>query len=157
MPATPINERRTHPQKRSDFAVLRPAPAEGPDNVDRLLHAMIGRFTQGISPNGLALAWVDWSMHLALSPGKWNRLLEKAWTKDLRWLGYAIHSALGMPVEPCIEPLPQDRRQRTARHLRADGDGRRHARHHPPTSRRESTSHALPRAPPGNSSRRWLW
>jgi polyhydroxyalkanoate synthase len=113
MRATPINERRVHPQLRSDFAVLHTEPVEGPDNVDRLLHAMIGRFTQGISPNGLALAWVDWSMHLALSPGKLHRLVEKAWTKDLRWLNYAIHSALGMAVEPCIEPLPQDRRFRS--------------------------------------------
>jgi polyhydroxyalkanoate synthase len=113
MRSTLTNERRIDPQRRSDCAVLRPEPAEPPDTVDRLLHAMLGRYTQGISPNGLALAWCDWSMHLALSPGKWHRLAEKAWTKDLRWLGYATRSALGMPVEPCIEPLPQDRRFRS--------------------------------------------
>jgi polyhydroxyalkanoate synthase len=113
MQSMPINERRTQAQRRNDFAVLRPETAEPPDNVDRLLHAMIGRWTQGISPNGLALAWVDWCMHLALSPGKLNRLVEKAWTKDLRWLNYAIHSTLGMQVDPCIEPLPQDRRFRS--------------------------------------------
>lgn len=113
MSSTLINERRTHAQRRSDFAVLRPEPPEPPDNVDRLLHAMMGRYTQGISPNGLALAWLDWSMHLALSPAKWHRLLEKAWTKDLRWLNYATHSTLGMAVAPCIAPLPQDRRFRS--------------------------------------------
>ncbi|MES2015506.1 MAG: alpha/beta fold hydrolase [Pseudomonadota bacterium] len=104
-----VNEREMA-QRRHDLAVLRPESIEGPDNVDRLLHALMGRFTQGISPTSLALAWCDWSMHLALSPSKLQRLMEKALNKDLRWLGYAIHSAAGLPAEPCIAPLPQDRR-----------------------------------------------
>ncbi|MES2317146.1 MAG: alpha/beta fold hydrolase [Pseudomonadota bacterium] len=113
MQASTIHETRQLSKRRSDLAVLRPAPDEGPDNADRLLHAMMGRFTQGISPTSLALAWCDWSMHLALSPAKWNRLVEKALTKDLRWLHFATCSALGIAVEPCIEPLPQDRRFRS--------------------------------------------
>ncbi len=112
MQAMQTVERRMVSQRRRDLKILQPEPSEGPDNVDRMLHAMISSVTQGMSPTGLALAWCDWSMHLALSPGKWQRLLEKAWTKDLRWLGFATRSALGMPAEPCIEPLPQDRRFR---------------------------------------------
>ncbi|SHG74227.1 alpha/beta hydrolase [Massilia sp. CF038] len=110
MPAAVTPERRHNLQKRHDPAVLRPAPADAPDNVDRRLHAIIGKFTQGIAPTSLALAWLDWAMHLALSPGKWQQLLEKACTKDLRWLDYAMRSTLGLRATPCVTPLPQDRR-----------------------------------------------
>jgi len=113
MDAMQINERRSQQQRRKDLALLHPEPPEAPDTADRLLHAIMGRYTQGISPTSLALAWCDWSMHLALSPGKWQRLVEKAVNKDLRWLGYASASALGLPATPCIEPLPQDRRFRS--------------------------------------------
>lgn len=85
---------------------------EAPSDFDRMLHASIARFTQGVSPTSLALAWADWSMHLATSPAKWQRLLQKAWTKDLRWLDYATRTALGLSDAPCIDPLPQDRRFR---------------------------------------------
>ncbi|UUZ48887.1 poly-beta-hydroxybutyrate polymerase N-terminal domain-containing protein [Massilia sp. B-10] len=57
--------------------MLHPGAPEPPNTVDRLLHAMIARFTQGISPTSLALAWCDWTMHLTLSPGKWHELAEK--------------------------------------------------------------------------------
>ena len=104
-------DRRKDLQKRTDFAVLYHEPPEPPTNIDRMLHAMMGQFTQGISPTSLALAWLDWGMHLAQSPGKWGLLVEKAINKDLRWLGYAARAALGN-TEPVIEPLPQDRRFR---------------------------------------------
>ncbi|WP_426207801.1 PHA/PHB synthase family protein [Massilia sp. TWP1-3-3] len=104
-------DRRKDLQKRTDFAVLYHEPPEPPTNIDRMLHAMMGQFTQGISPTSLALAWLDWGMHLAQSPGKWGLLVEKAINKDLRWLGYAACAALG-DTEPVIEPLPQDRRFR---------------------------------------------
>lgn len=107
------NERRQDLQKRSDFAALHAEPAEPPNNIDRMLHAMMSQFTQGLSPTSLALAMFDWSMHLALSPGKWSELVEKAWTKDFRWLDYAARSTLGLSAPPCIEPLPQDRRWRS--------------------------------------------
>ncbi len=87
-----------------------PPDIEPPSNADRLLHAMIGELTQGLSPASLALAWIDWGMHLALSPAKWQQLVEKAWRKDLRWLDYTARSAFGLPAAPPVEPLPQDRR-----------------------------------------------
>ncbi|MES2323666.1 MAG: alpha/beta fold hydrolase [Pseudomonadota bacterium] len=106
-------ERRRDLQKRSDFPMLHAAEAEVPNDLDRMLHAMMGQFTQGISPTSLALAWCDWTMHLSQSPGKWQELVHKAWKKDVRWLANAVRSALGMPAEPCIAPLPQDRRFRS--------------------------------------------
>ena len=90
-------------------AVGASADIEGPTQVDRLLHAALGRLTGGISPAALALAWTDWALHLAQSPGKWGRLAEKAARKTRRFGDYAARSVAGAPA-PCIEPLPQDHR-----------------------------------------------
>jgi polyhydroxyalkanoate synthase len=96
-----------------DVVALHRTVPEPPSEADRLLHAMVGHATQGISPTALALAGFDWSMHLAQSPAKWQQLLEKAWKKDMRWYAYATRTLLGMRSAPCIEPLPQDRRFRS--------------------------------------------
>jgi polyhydroxyalkanoate synthase len=77
--------------------------------TDRMLHAALGRMTSGISPSALALAWTDWTLHLAQSPGKWARLTEKAIRKAGRFGAYAARAAAGH-AQPCIVPLPQDRR-----------------------------------------------
>ncbi|PWF54978.1 PHA/PHB synthase family protein [Massilia glaciei] len=106
---TTTNRAKTRAERRALPGVHRTA-IEPPSNVDRLLHAAMGQLTQGISPSGLAVAWFDWSLHLAQSPAKWQRLVEKAWHKDLRWFNYALRASWGGPVEPCIKPLPQDRR-----------------------------------------------
>ena len=98
---------------RARQMALRHEDIEPPSEVDRVLHANLARLTQGISPASFALAWLDWGMHLAASPGKWGQLIEKAWRKDLRWLDYATRATLGFDTEPCIEPLPQDRRFRS--------------------------------------------
>ena len=78
-------------------------------NVDRMLHATLGRITQGISPASLSAAFMDWAVHLAGSPGKQQELLEKAVRKASR---FALYTAHAFPREPgpCIQPLPQDQR-----------------------------------------------
>jgi polyhydroxyalkanoate synthase len=38
--------------------------------VDRMHKALTGQATGGISPATLALAYFDWSIHLASTPGK---------------------------------------------------------------------------------------
>ncbi len=104
-----------HPARAQPrIAALSTEDIEPPGNLDRQLHAMMARATQGISPTSLALAGADWLMHLALSPGKWQQLLDKAWRKDLRWLDYATRATLGQAPPPCIEPLAQDKRFRGA-------------------------------------------
>ncbi|QYF92936.1 alpha/beta fold hydrolase [Massilia sp. PAMC28688] len=112
MTASFEQERRKDWQKRRDITALHPEPPEPPTDIDRLLHAFMGQATQGVAPGSLALAGIDWAWHLAQSPGKWQRLLEKAVRKDLRWLHYAARATLGLAAPPCIEPLPQDRRFR---------------------------------------------
>ena len=79
--------------------------------VDRSVHAATARFTAGLSPMALIGAYMDWAAHLAFSPGKQMRLAEKAVKKATRLANYVGRSALQRQgVEPCIEPLPQDRR-----------------------------------------------
>lgn len=81
--------------------------------TDRALRALLARGTGGIAPTALNAAWSDWALHLATSPGKQTRLVEKAMRKTLRLQQYALRCALtGGENEPCIEPLRQDRRFR---------------------------------------------
>jgi polyhydroxyalkanoate synthase len=77
--------------------------------ADRLARAYAARFTLGVSPAALALAFGDWWLHLAASPGKLVELQRKAarkWVRYLAWLGKVSRVDCGS----CIEPLEQDRR-----------------------------------------------
>ena len=79
--------------------------------LDRSLHAAVARFTAGVSPMTLIGAYADWAAHLSHSPGKQLQLAEKAMRKWLRLVTYANRTVLARDgCEPCIEPLPQDRR-----------------------------------------------
>jgi len=89
------------------------AKVDPPTSGDRLFHATMGRFTSGISPVSLGLAYADWAFHLAASPGKWQILLEKAVRKAVRLATYAPQACSGPACPCCIEPLPQDHRFRT--------------------------------------------
>ena len=59
-----------------------PAPARDPgaavDAVDRSFHAAMARFTGGLSPAAVALAFADWQLHLLASPGKRAALVGEA-------------------------------------------------------------------------------
>ena len=89
-----------------------PPELDAPTSGDRLFHATIGRFTAGVSPASLSLAYADWALHLAASPGKWQLLLEKAVRKWVRLATYAAQACSDPDCPCCIEPLPQDHRFR---------------------------------------------
>ena len=74
--------------------------------VDRATHAALARATAGLSPMAIAGAYLDWGAHLAFSPGKQLQLGQKALKKMVRFAIYAGRAN----GEPCIVPLPQDRR-----------------------------------------------
>ncbi|MBI2312388.1 MAG: polyhydroxyalkanoic acid synthase [Betaproteobacteria bacterium] len=78
-------------------------------NLDRMVHAWMGRLTQGLSPAALAVAYFDWAIHLAIYPGKRVELAEKGLRKLHRFIHYALH-ARDPDCPLCIEPLPQDER-----------------------------------------------
>ncbi|HZA93167.1 MAG TPA: alpha/beta fold hydrolase [Gemmatimonadales bacterium] len=81
------------------------------DALDHAAHASLARLTGGLSPAALADAYVDWAVHLAISPGKQAELAVKAARKWARLAQFASRCAAGGgSCEPCIEPLPQDKR-----------------------------------------------
>ena len=100
--AAPVRETRD----RDSYATTALA-----DITDRSLHAAVARFTAGLSPAALTYAYLHWATHLADAPGKRLQLLDKAMRKAVRFANYATrYAASGGTAEPCIEPLPQDKR-----------------------------------------------
>jgi len=80
-----------------------------PNPLDALTRSALGRMTQGLSPAAMIQAYMDWLVHLAISPGKQQELREKAQRKLTRLLLHETQLIHGAPA-PCIEPLPQDER-----------------------------------------------
>ena len=74
--------------------------------IDRMRVALSAQATAGISPASLALAFFDWSIHLASSPGKRLELVDKASRKASRLLAFCTDAAGKPGAPPCIEPLP---------------------------------------------------
>jgi polyhydroxyalkanoate synthase len=72
---------------------------------DRALHAAQAKFTGGLSPDGIGLAWLDWLLHIANQPGRQAELLHLA-VKDAVALG---RQALGQPAE-LLTPAAEDHR-----------------------------------------------
>ena len=82
------------------------------ESIDRMVHAVQGRATSGLSPAVVSLAFFDWLTHLANSPGKMNELAQNAVSKSLAFALYAARAAGpdGKDVPPFIAPLPGDAR-----------------------------------------------
>lgn len=80
--------------------------------LDRLFNAYVGSFTGGMDPRVVPLAFLDWWVKLAWSPGTHARLSEKAQRKWIRLGLYALQSAMDRDAPLAIEPLPGDRRFR---------------------------------------------
>ncbi len=80
------------------------------DGFDRVLRGAAARLTAGVSPHAIVLAFTDWWLHLAASPGRQAMLWVKAATKAARLATYAARCALYPSAEPCIAPLPNDSR-----------------------------------------------
>lgn len=78
--------------------------------IDRMSDVLVAQFTAGFSPASLALAFFDWSIHLAAAPGKRAELVNKAARKTGRLLGYLAAASTRSDTPPCIEPLPGDYR-----------------------------------------------
>jgi polyhydroxyalkanoate synthase len=96
----------------STAAAAKPAPARvDGDNFDRSLRALLAPATGGLSPAALVLAFSDWALHLAVSPGRRAQLAEDACRDALQFADYAAH-CLTTAKAPwsLITPQPQDRR-----------------------------------------------
>ena len=78
--------------------------------IDRMGEALGAKATGGISPAAIALAFFDWSIHLAAAPGKRMELAHKAARKAVRLLAHFAAASQHPETPSCIEPLPGDYR-----------------------------------------------
>lgn len=114
-PSTPTKKEAQRPPVARDADDDLALPGQTIDSLllDRLAHASIGRLTLGLSPAALLLAYADWAMHLAVSPGKHGELQQKALRKAIRLFLYVQRCSSDECAPPCIAPLPQDHRFRS--------------------------------------------
>ncbi len=78
--------------------------------LDHLSLSTIAKATNSLSPATMALAGLDWMVHLACAPGKQLQLATKASRKIMRLADYVAHGDGLQGAEPAITPLPQDHR-----------------------------------------------
>jgi len=105
---TPDISRRL-PAEAHPREIFRETPFE---TIDRLSRATVSQITAGLSPAAVALAFADWTMHLASAPGKQLDLARQAIEGSIGNLAFAARSASGARQDPCGLALPQDPRFR---------------------------------------------
>jgi polyhydroxyalkanoate synthase len=95
----------TPADNRDPFQVLR----QGALAADRALHAAMARASGGISTPSLIEAWIDWAMHLGLSPSKRLELYQSALRSALELAGWVLRDR----EHPPRQPGPRDPRFRS--------------------------------------------
>jgi polyhydroxyalkanoate synthase len=90
--------------------VVSPDMGSSFSHLDRAVHAAIARLTGGLSPAALALAFFDWSVHLAASPGKQLALAGEIMGDASRLFETATHFTPTFQPWSLIKPLPNDHR-----------------------------------------------
>ena len=109
------NDNRDVPVTTEGLAAPPPeAPAETrveANELDRAFHAMAARFTGGISPVALSLAYIDWASHLAAAPQRQMEVVQDAMRKTGELARAALdYSSPDRKSWSLIKPQPQDRR-----------------------------------------------
>lgn len=101
-PATPARPDKAARAAESPYALM-----------DRALHAAFGRLTGGLSPASLGAAYLDWAVHLMVSPGRQVELANAAISAFIHNSAFASCCA-ARPMDPCADDcaLPQDNRFR---------------------------------------------
>jgi polyhydroxyalkanoate synthase len=80
------------------------------NSIDRVIHAIEGRYTNGMSPASLTLAYMDWLIHTSHSPGKISEMRENMLRKCSAFMLWAARASLDPAAPPFIKSLPGDRR-----------------------------------------------
>ncbi|MGL9620894.1 alpha/beta fold hydrolase [Bradyrhizobium sp. U531] len=111
LPVTPATDPEVPTVSSEKPAATDPLPAPEPYPLDRAFHAMLARFTGGISPLALSLAWLDWSSHLAAAPQRQMEISRNT-LRDIGRLTEAAAHATSPEQKPwsVIQPQPRDRR-----------------------------------------------
>ncbi|WP_226941710.1 PHA/PHB synthase family protein [Pseudooceanicola spongiae] len=63
--------------------------------IDRVVHAGVARATSGLAPSMFGEAWMDWAVHMAVSPGKQLQLMEKSLRDTQALAAQAFRGAAG--------------------------------------------------------------
>jgi polyhydroxyalkanoate synthase len=110
LPAPAGDDAKAQP-RREDATRNQRQEADETHPADRAFHAALARFSGGISPIALLLAYADWLSHLATSPQRQFEI-SKAAVRDAGRLLEASHRFLAAGQGPwsLIQPQPQDRR-----------------------------------------------
>src|SRR6476469_2931466 len=87
-----------------------PDPAVAADLVDRSFPATLARFTGGLSPAAVALAFADWQLHLLASPGKRAALAGGALQNMIQFAEAAVPKHPTFSPWSLIKPPASDRR-----------------------------------------------
>src|SRR5258708_3752681 len=85
-------------------------PGVAADEVDRSFHAAIARFTGGLSPAAVALAFADWQLHLLASPGKRAALAGEALQNAIQFAEASVPKHPTFTPWSLIKPPASDRR-----------------------------------------------
>ena len=101
-PVAPVTEISTSPPVAKEPTTF--------EAFDRSMHAGIARWTGGLSPAALALAFADWQLHLAASPGKQLSLAREAFEGLSRFADVSTHWASGFRPWSLVGPAPTDHR-----------------------------------------------
>lgn len=101
----------TSTKRPADDPAANPEAPPEPYPLDRAFHALLARFTGGISPVALSLAWLDWSAHLAAAPQRQTEMARNV-LRDTGRLLEAVAHATSPEQKPwsVIQPQGRDRR-----------------------------------------------
>jgi poly[(R)-3-hydroxyalkanoate] polymerase subunit PhaC len=80
------------------------------DSVDRAFHAGLARFTGGLSPAAVGLAFADWQLHLLGSPGKRAALAGQAVQHAIEFANALVPKHATFEPWSVIKPPATDRR-----------------------------------------------
>jgi len=79
-------------------------------SIDRAIHAVEGKLTNGLSPASLMVAYFDWLVHMAHSPGKMGEMSENFARKSQGFMMWAARASMDENIADFIQPLGEDRR-----------------------------------------------
>ncbi|HUN11296.1 MAG TPA: poly-beta-hydroxybutyrate polymerase N-terminal domain-containing protein, partial [Rhabdaerophilum sp.] len=86
------------------------------NRLDRSTHAALGQMTGGFSPMGLTEAWLDWALHLSVSPQRMSEIAQAGGAEAMRLAKLSLGAAATHgDCVPCERSLPQDKRFRDPR------------------------------------------
>lgn len=110
-PVVEVARSVTKTEPSAEKSPVQPVPE--PYLLDRTFHALLARFTGGVSPTALLLAWLDWGCHLAGAPQRRMEIAERV-VRDTGRMLEAAARATSPAQEPwsVIRPDGRDRRFR---------------------------------------------